>query len=178
MRSISVLPCSSNRHSSTRVACAENTAKLTPRPSQVAPRGKGVPSVTRERCCLRMRVTSGFRRFWCARGTGFLQQHGLFGFAQRHRLRLADTPRLGRCLGLRLSLSLRLGFGQFAGHFPVPFMLAMGTTFGLPDLEGKLADTLFIDHGVAPVVTGWMRSRLTGNPASAVASAMPWPVAI
>src|SRR5690606_18966183 len=150
MRSISVLPCSSNRQSSTRVACAENRAKLTPRPSQLAPSGNGVPSVTRERWCLRMVATSGFRRLGRARGTGFLQQCRLLGLAQRHRLRLADASRLGRCR----RLGLRLGFGQFAGHLPMALMLAMGTTFGLPDLEGKFADTLFIDHGVAPVMTG------------------------
>ena len=40
---------SSNRQSSTFVACAENSAKLTPEPSHVAPRGNGLPSVTRER---------------------------------------------------------------------------------------------------------------------------------
>jgi hypothetical protein len=31
------------------VACAENRAKLTPRPSHVAPRGWGKPSESRER---------------------------------------------------------------------------------------------------------------------------------
>ena len=36
----------SNRHSSTRVACSENRAKLTPTPSQVAPSGYGVPGQT------------------------------------------------------------------------------------------------------------------------------------
>src|SRR5690554_6309993 len=44
------LPWLSNRQSSTLVACAENSAKFTPRPSQVAPRGKGWPSAIRERC--------------------------------------------------------------------------------------------------------------------------------
>src|SRR6476660_8265223 len=38
----------SNRHSSTRVACSEKTAKLTPTPSHVAPRGYGVPGQTRK----------------------------------------------------------------------------------------------------------------------------------
>ena len=36
----------SNRHSSTRVACSENSAKLTPTPSQVAPSGYGAPGQT------------------------------------------------------------------------------------------------------------------------------------
>src|SRR3954467_604183 len=44
MRSISCCPSLSNRHSSTRVACAEKSAKFTPRPSHVAPSGKGWPS--------------------------------------------------------------------------------------------------------------------------------------
>ncbi|MNC49016.1 hypothetical protein D3C75_981650 [compost metagenome] len=48
MRSISCSPVESNRHSSTLVALAENRAKLTPRPSQVAPRGKGRPSRIRD----------------------------------------------------------------------------------------------------------------------------------
>src|SRR5690606_24441235 len=50
MRSSSRLPWLSNRQSSTLVACAENSAKFTPSPSQVAPRGKGWPSAIRERC--------------------------------------------------------------------------------------------------------------------------------
>src|SRR6188768_2938179 len=37
----------SNRHSSTRVACSEKIAKLTPTPSQVAPSGDGAPGHTR-----------------------------------------------------------------------------------------------------------------------------------
>src|SRR4051812_19508276 len=44
MRSSSVAPCASNTHSSTFVAWEENREKLTPRPSQVAPRGLGSPS--------------------------------------------------------------------------------------------------------------------------------------
>src|SRR5450830_175645 len=48
MRSSSTSPLSSNTHSSTLVALAENRAKLTPRPSQVAPSGKGRPSRIRE----------------------------------------------------------------------------------------------------------------------------------
>src|SRR5688500_12365574 len=39
----------SNRHSSTDVACSENRAKFTPRPSQVAPSGYGRPGQTRTR---------------------------------------------------------------------------------------------------------------------------------
>src|SRR5690242_12647515 len=47
MRSSSLPPCASNRHSSTFVACEENNEKLTPRPSHVAPRGLGKPSLSR-----------------------------------------------------------------------------------------------------------------------------------
>src|SRR5512141_466789 len=36
----------SNRHSSTRAACSEKIAKLTPTPSQVAPSGYGDPGQT------------------------------------------------------------------------------------------------------------------------------------
>src|SRR5437763_10841971 len=43
MRSTSRRPWRSNRHSSTFSACAENSAKLVPRPSQVAPSGCGNP---------------------------------------------------------------------------------------------------------------------------------------
>src|SRR5262245_61868136 len=38
----------SNRQSSTRVACSENTAKFTPTPSHVAPSGYGEPGQTRK----------------------------------------------------------------------------------------------------------------------------------
>src|SRR5690554_1218649 len=48
MRSSSSRPVASNRHSSTLLALAENRAKFTPRPSQVAPSGNGSPSRTRE----------------------------------------------------------------------------------------------------------------------------------
>src|SRR6185437_1306804 len=48
IRSSSVCPLLSNRHSSTLVAWAENSEKLTPIPSQVAPRGSGDPSLRRE----------------------------------------------------------------------------------------------------------------------------------
>src|ERR1700745_2524010 len=37
----------SNRHSSTLAACSENRAKLTPAPSQVAPRGADFPGQIR-----------------------------------------------------------------------------------------------------------------------------------
>src|SRR3954468_24846147 len=47
MRSVWRLPGRSNRHRSTPVACAENRAKLTPLPSQVAPSGTGAPSSMR-----------------------------------------------------------------------------------------------------------------------------------
>src|SRR5437899_9506513 len=47
MRSSSRRPCASNRQSSTFSAFAENSAKLVPRPSQLAPRRDGVPAVRR-----------------------------------------------------------------------------------------------------------------------------------
>src|SRR5688572_18536977 len=46
MRLVSVLPPASKRQTSTLVALAEKSAKLTPFPSQWAPRGYGEPSVT------------------------------------------------------------------------------------------------------------------------------------
>src|SRR6267378_3502108 len=46
-RSISRSPSSSNRQSSTRCALAENSAKLVPRPSKVAPKGCGRPADSR-----------------------------------------------------------------------------------------------------------------------------------
>src|SRR5690349_24445364 len=46
MRSVSRRPSRSNRHSSTFVALAENSAKFVPRPSQVAPSGCGDPAET------------------------------------------------------------------------------------------------------------------------------------
>jgi len=48
MRSVSRSPQLSNRQSSTFVAWAENSEKLVPRPSQLAPRGCGKPSLIRE----------------------------------------------------------------------------------------------------------------------------------
>src|SRR5438874_5473378 len=47
MRSTSRRPCRSNRQSSTLSALAENSAKLVPRPSQVAPSGCGSPDESR-----------------------------------------------------------------------------------------------------------------------------------
>src|SRR3954452_8144422 len=44
MRSVSRRPSRSNRHSSTFIALAENSAKFVPRPSQVAPSGNGDPA--------------------------------------------------------------------------------------------------------------------------------------
>src|ERR1700730_16187012 len=52
MRSSSFSPLSSKRHNSTFVACAENKAKLTPSPSQVAPKGNGEPSAMRISCAM------------------------------------------------------------------------------------------------------------------------------
>src|SRR3974390_97029 len=46
MRSVSRRPSGSKRQSSTLLALAEKSAKLVPRPSQVAPSGKGVPAET------------------------------------------------------------------------------------------------------------------------------------
>src|SRR5580658_1391660 len=46
-RSSSLAPTESNRHTSTLVACAENSVKLVPLPSQIAPWAWGVPSLTR-----------------------------------------------------------------------------------------------------------------------------------
>src|SRR5689334_16752246 len=61
MRSTSRLPLPSNRQTSTLVACAENKQKFTPAPSQVAPRGNGVPSRTR------LRTSSAIGRKYCKR---------------------------------------------------------------------------------------------------------------
>src|SRR5580704_322190 len=46
MRACSYWPERSNRHNSTFSAWAENSAKLTPLPSHVAPSGKGLPGHT------------------------------------------------------------------------------------------------------------------------------------
>src|SRR5207302_8794858 len=47
MRASSCCPERSNRHNSTRSAWAENSAKFTPLPSQLAPSGDGWPGHTR-----------------------------------------------------------------------------------------------------------------------------------
>src|SRR5215813_2070115 len=47
MRSSSRLPWLSKRQSSTLLAFCENSAKLVPRPSQVAPKGWGAPAESR-----------------------------------------------------------------------------------------------------------------------------------
>src|SRR5215472_3595253 len=65
MRSISVSPALSNRHNSTFVALAENKAKFTPSPFQVAPSGKGRPSRRRDRrsaCRLAISVNASITR--------------------------------------------------------------------------------------------------------------------
>src|SRR6202161_438769 len=62
MRAVSLPSASSNRQTSTFVALAENSAKLTPSPSQCAPRSRGEPSL----------ITIATLRFQ----TGKLQRHG------------------------------------------------------------------------------------------------------
>src|SRR4051794_39794222 len=47
MRSISRLPCGSNKHNSTFSALVEKMAKFVPRPSQVAPSLCGLPADSR-----------------------------------------------------------------------------------------------------------------------------------
>src|SRR5690349_15038308 len=72
----------SNRHSSTLVAWAENSAKLTPTPSQVAPSGNEWPSRTR-----------GGVLIWNARPAGF--PRGAFAMplsAGRRVLVVFDEP--------------------------------------------------------------------------------------
>src|SRR5438132_2697800 len=58
MRSVSRSPRPSKRQTSTLVALAEKREKLTPLPSQVAPRGCGSPSRTRGRAATRERRAS------------------------------------------------------------------------------------------------------------------------
>jgi hypothetical protein len=48
----STLPGPSKRHNSTDSDDSENSEKLTPRPSQLAPRGKGNPAVCFDRSML------------------------------------------------------------------------------------------------------------------------------
>src|SRR5277367_6894963 len=52
---VSFLPEASNRHSSTDSELSEKSEKLTPRPSKVAPLGKGKPAD----CCARSRCEEG-----------------------------------------------------------------------------------------------------------------------
>src|ERR1700677_1292770 len=52
---VSFLPDASNRHSSTDSEPSEKSEKLTPRPSKVAPLGKGKPAD----CCARSRCEAG-----------------------------------------------------------------------------------------------------------------------
>src|ERR1700756_458883 len=62
MRSSSRRPWLSNRHSSTLSALAENSAKLVPRPSQLAPRREKVPAVRRIKLAFRGQEYRGQRR--------------------------------------------------------------------------------------------------------------------
>src|SRR5688500_19635343 len=55
----------SNRQSSTRVACSEKTAKLTPTPSHVAPSGYGAPGQTRK-CVVGTADVGNTSRAWIA----------------------------------------------------------------------------------------------------------------
>src|ERR1700754_3662773 len=61
MRSVSRRASRSNRHSSTLAACAENSAKFVPRPSQVAPSGCGDPA---EVCPLDLRNEKDGSKGW------------------------------------------------------------------------------------------------------------------
>src|SRR5262249_19093084 len=98
MRSISVSPALSNRHNSTFVALAENKAKFTPSPFQVAPSGKGRPSRRRDRrsaCRLAISVNASITR-------------SLIGWVGGERARgwevpldLGGRPRITRMLGGR-----------------------------------------------------------------------------
>src|SRR5690606_7231748 len=122
MRSCS-RPRSSNRHSSTFVACREYRAKLTPSPSQVAPSGYGVPSSSRD-WRLHLRV-----------GTFVLLSRGsLAGLLVQ------------RACG-------DLGFHQAFGHAPVAQLLAVGAALGLPDLArefARAAQAVGRVHGIVP----------------------------
>jgi hypothetical protein len=48
----SFFPAASNKHNSTDSEDSENSEKLTPRPSQFAPRGKGEPAACDDRSIL------------------------------------------------------------------------------------------------------------------------------
>src|SRR5687767_9176825 len=60
MRSTSLRPVRSNRHSSTFSALEENSAKFVPRPSQLAPSGCGAPAEMR-RSAFRNEIDGGER---------------------------------------------------------------------------------------------------------------------
>src|SRR5215468_12488985 len=74
-----------NRQSSTRVACSEKIAKLTPTPSQVAPSGYGVPGQTRK-LLFGTDVFGNRRRLWLTN--------------------LKSRPQLGTTFGEDLAMSL------------------------------------------------------------------------
>ena len=82
-----VAPGESKRHNSTRVACSEKIAKLTPAPSQVAPRGKGRPGSVFIGMLRRRK-----RRFGLQKG-GLSQQPYLLSFRDSPRAR--NTPQVG-----------------------------------------------------------------------------------
>src|SRR5437868_5506960 len=95
MRACSYCPDRSNRHSSTFSACAENSAKLTPLPSQVAPSGYGSPGHT---------LVDGISPPSCAGVVGWVEQrethHGSTSADDGFRcalpiLRLRRNSRLG-----------------------------------------------------------------------------------
>src|SRR5688500_1314949 len=65
----------SKRHSSTRVACSEKIAKLTPTPSHVAPNGCGEPGQTR-----RLLLGTSHDRYHV---NGCHGNHGLLAFRGR-----------------------------------------------------------------------------------------------
>src|SRR5215472_13681350 len=75
MRSTSRRPCRSNKQSSTFSALAENSAKLVPRPSQVAPSGCGAPAASRT---LELRDEKN-----CSKGRNNKADLGNIAFVQR-----------------------------------------------------------------------------------------------
>src|SRR6202020_610172 len=82
---LSALPDASNRHNSTDSEDSENSEKLTPRPSQLAPRGNGNPAVCFDRSVLLEisdpRLAVEYRRhYWSwARGWRRHRSVGLVG---------------------------------------------------------------------------------------------------
>src|SRR5512142_1348110 len=74
------MPLRSKRQSSTFSACAENSAKLTPPPSQVAPSGDGRPGQTRLRVAVIARTA--------LRGLGREHHRAQRGQRQIQRVRL------------------------------------------------------------------------------------------